>query len=318
LLYHPVGNNGCFTECKSKRSVVCCVTAQGAGVWPLARRSARCWLFGVGGICSCSGVEKQGASFSGKVAHRTARPQSSQRLPIDSPPGHRVPSWPQIHRYPAAAEEQAGRRLQPPLQQIVPPVQWKLNGCMAEGMDGRAAGHAVLTHLCACEAAGVTPNDASLRVLHSAVILIPMSHSLSATAQCQTVLWQAERLLYKFTAALAGCLLLLPQQHSPTFVLIQYLWCEGTHRPRNKHLPPLFPFSTASDTRILRTADILTTVGRGHEGVGGPACCAEQLKQTWAEKSWRASEGSASSTSTAATITGYATSRFPVFASISR
>ncbi|MEQ2181199.1 hypothetical protein GOODEAATRI_008935, partial [Goodea atripinnis] len=48
----------------------------------------------------------------------------------------------EYRRQQAAAEEQAGRRLQPPLQQIVPPVQWKLNGCMAEGMDGRAAGHA--------------------------------------------------------------------------------------------------------------------------------------------------------------------------------
>lgn len=43
-------------------------------------------------------------------------------------------------RQQAAAEERAGRRLQPPLQQIVPPVQWKLNGCVAEGMEGRAAG----------------------------------------------------------------------------------------------------------------------------------------------------------------------------------
>ncbi|KAI3365771.1 hypothetical protein L3Q82_000770 [Scortum barcoo] len=52
-------------------------------------------------------------------------------------------------------------------------------------------------------------------------------------------------------------------------------------------------------------------VSRGHEGVGGPGCCSEQLKQTWAKKSRMASVGSASSTSPAAssfttTITGYA------------
>ncbi|KAM7365396.1 hypothetical protein PAMP_016328 [Pampus punctatissimus] len=52
-------------------------------------------------------------------------------------------------------------------------------------------------------------------------------------------------------------------------------------------------------------------VSRGHEGVGGPGCCSEQLKQTWAKKSWMASVGSASSTSLAAssfatTTTGYA------------
>lgn len=40
----------------------------------------------------------------------------------------------------AAAEERAGRQLQPPLQQIVPPVPWKLSGQVAEGMEGRAAG----------------------------------------------------------------------------------------------------------------------------------------------------------------------------------
>lgn len=39
----------------------------------------------------------------------------------------------------AAAEERAGRQLQPPLQQIVPPVPWKLSGRVAEGMEGRAA-----------------------------------------------------------------------------------------------------------------------------------------------------------------------------------
>lgn len=39
----------------------------------------------------------------------------------------------------AAAEERAGRWLQPPLQQIVPPVQWKLSGRIAERMEGRAA-----------------------------------------------------------------------------------------------------------------------------------------------------------------------------------
>ena len=53
-------------------------------------------------------------------------------------------------RQQAAAEERAGRQLQPPLQQIVPPVQWKLNGRVAEGMEGRAAGQvgpAATSHL---------------------------------------------------------------------------------------------------------------------------------------------------------------------------
>ncbi|TMS11625.1 hypothetical protein E3U43_019016 [Larimichthys crocea] len=53
-------------------------------------------------------------------------------------------------------------------------------------------------------------------------------------------------------------------------------------------------------------------VSRGHDGVGGPGCCSEQLKQTWAKKSRMASVGSASSTSPATssfatTTTGYAT-----------
>ncbi|KAL3999338.1 histone acetyltransferase MYST2 [Sarotherodon galilaeus] len=57
-------------------------------------------------------------------------------------------------------------------------------------------------------------------------------------------------------------------------------------------------------------------VCRGHEGVGGPAHCSEQLKQTWAKKSRMASVGSASSTSPATssfatTTTGY--TRSPLY-----
>ncbi|CAJ1087043.1 hypothetical protein PFLUV_G00271180 [Xyrichtys novacula] len=54
-------------------------------------------------------------------------------------------------------------------------------------------------------------------------------------------------------------------------------------------------------------------VNRGHEGVGGPGCRSEQLKQTWPKKFRMAAVGSASSTSPATssfatTTTGYATS----------
>ncbi|KAF1371701.1 hypothetical protein PFLUV_G00271180 [Perca fluviatilis] len=64
-------------------------------------------------------------------------------------------------------------------------------------------------------------------------------------------------------------------------------------------------------------------VSRGHEGVGGPGCCSEQLKQTWAKKSQMASVGSASSTSPATssfatTTTGYATSSLYLPASPSK
>lgn len=39
-----------------------------------------------------------------------------------------------------AAEERAGRRLQPPLSNVAPPLPWKLSGRVAAGMEGRAAG----------------------------------------------------------------------------------------------------------------------------------------------------------------------------------
>ena len=124
--------------------------------------------------------------------------------------------------------------------------------------------------------------------------------------------------------------------------LIHYLWCNGTHRSRNKHsahfgffcfvsiaqicqscwhsdccrstwgqwqrrawpLTRLAPYTAALTPPLSRLQ-----VARGHDGVGGPARCAEQLKQTWAKKYWMASVGSASLTSPATTTTGYATSR---------
>lgn len=119
---------------------------------------------------------------------------------------------------------------------------------------------------------------------------------------------------------------------TPIFVLIHYLLCTGTHKPRSTHSPHLL---FALTHKYFRVADILTAVSlcdlkpltpltpnatvltlclfgwqvtRGHEGVGGPGCCSEQLKQTWAKTPQMASVGSASSTSPSsytATTTGY-------------
>lgn len=116
-------------------------------------------------------------------------------------------------------------------------------------------------------------------------------------------------------------------RRTPIFVLIHYLLLAGTHKPRNTHATLTFcsdtPIEELLTSRLLSVCDlklltpltpystVLTLcvfawqVSRGHEGVGGPGCCSEQLKQRWAKTSWMASVGSASSTSLA--TSSYAT-----------
>ncbi|CAG5932377.1 unnamed protein product [Menidia menidia] len=295
---------------------------------------------GVGGICAVALCESQGASFNGKLAADESLLSSSSRVRLPflfsssaplslrtsipaSPPSRLLLFLPvsfnpshEYRRQQEAAEERAGRRLQPPLQQIVPPVPWKLNAQRAEGMEGRTAGHTVFA-LRSNESfdprkaeqnrgAEVWEGKVSL-CGREAVIVIPMNHSLSATAQYQTTHGRAER-LHKFTAVgdsqQSEAVDLLSDGYASPSEPEQFL-TGGRAGSCSLRCPLTKPGASAA--RRLRHASFqMLRVGRGHHGVGGPARCAEQLKPTWAQKSRRSSAGSASLTSPATTTSGYA------------
>lgn len=159
----------------------------------------------------------------------------------------------------------------------------------------------------------------------------------------------------RFLRGWQGCLLLLPPPHS--HLRAHPLFMAHRHAQAQKYtLHHTFYFLLLTRTNIseLLTAWLLSVhatsvsgrlwtsdlphphnttaltlcffhrqVSRGHEGDGGPGCCSEQLKQTWAKKSRMASVGSASSTSPATssfatTTTGYVSSTLTVYVCLRR